>query len=167
MKIFLSVLFGWRFTPVLFHKHPEIKTSNECGWLFRSYQVSTETNYDIINAANDLWIAWTGEVVWDSQVSIECTTCSDDSDCSYQGSCKLRDDSSYWYSSFISFSLANVTGNNGVCSCNHGRRGEYDSWYVWFCNDLIPFVSNHCIRRLLWVRETLRAISNRESRQSW
>ncbi|KAL7518889.1 hypothetical protein ACHAWX_003691 [Stephanocyclus meneghinianus] len=76
--------------------HSEIKTSNECGWLFRSYQVSPETNYDIINAANDPWIAWTGEVVWDSQVAIECTTCSDDSDCSYQGTCKLMDDSYGW-----------------------------------------------------------------------
>ena len=83
-------------------KHPDIETLNKCSWLFRSYETTPETSYDIITAAHDPWIAWIGEVVWNSGVEIKCTSCALDSDCLYQGNCF-----------------------NDVCYCNKGRSGTY------------------------------------------
>ena len=75
---------------LLLNKHPDIENSNECGWLYRSSEVNPDSDFDIIAAANEPWIAWTGEAVFGSQVNVKCTFCSDESDCSYQGKCKLR-----------------------------------------------------------------------------
>ena len=74
---------SWIFT------HPDIETENECEWLFRSDQVDPETDFDVIAAAREPWTAWVGEAVFNAGVSIKCTTCVEDSDCSYRGNCKL------------------------------------------------------------------------------
>ena len=74
---------SWIFT------HPDIETENECEWLFRSDQVDPETDFDVIAAAREPWTAWVGEAVFNAGVSIKCTTCVEDSDCSYQGNCKF------------------------------------------------------------------------------
>ena len=76
---------SWIFT------HHDIETENECGWLFRSDQVDPETDFDVIAAARQPWTAWVGEAVFDASVSIKCTTCVENSDCSYQGNCELLD----------------------------------------------------------------------------
>eukprot|EP00804_Cyclotella_cryptica_P028546 CCRYP_014805-RA/>CCRYP_014805-RA protein AED:0.07 eAED:0.07 QI:185/0.75/0.88/1/1/0.88/9/2294/790 len=138
--------------------HPEIMTSNECGWLFRSYQVSSETNYDIINAANDPWIAWTGEVVWDSSVTIECTSCSDDSDCSYQGSCKWMGKliPEVALTSHFIFDANATTGYYGVCSCNNGRSGSPGSpGEQWVHDNSITLMSGQVYSRPVYIQTDL------------
>lgn len=68
--------------------HPEIETSNECNWLLRSKQVDPDTDFDVIAASSNPWTAWTGDAVFGAEVNIKCTSCQDESDCSYQGKCE-------------------------------------------------------------------------------
>jgi hypothetical protein len=118
------------FTFLSNQKHPDIVSDNECKWLFRSNQVSPETDYDIIEAANDPWTAWVGhgkvgEAVFGAQFNAKCTACLDNSDCSYQGTCKsVNIDMDLLF--FLGLQcLIVITGVSGRCSCYPGREGHF------------------------------------------
>ena len=109
------------------NKHPDIENSNECGWLYRSNEVDPESDFDIVAAANEPWTAWTGEAVFGSQVNIKCTSCSDESDCSYQGKCKLPNvglHSLHSHTLYITVTLKQI-GVNEQCVCDNNREGHF------------------------------------------
>lgn len=85
--------------------HPDIKTSNECEWLFRSKEVDPDTDYDLIQTADDPWTAWVGEAAFDAEVKVKCTTCLESSHCSYKGDCKCLELLSSSKCNVLSFTL--------------------------------------------------------------
>jgi hypothetical protein len=68
--------------------HPDIETSNECEWMFKSKEVNPDTDYDLVQVSDEPWTAWVGEAVFDGELQVKCTNCLDSSDCSYKGECK-------------------------------------------------------------------------------
>jgi hypothetical protein len=106
--------------------HPDIKTSNECEWLFRSKEVDPDTDYDLIQTADDPWTAWVGEAAFDAEVKVKCTTCLESSHCSYKGDCKCLELLSSSKCNVLSFTLFfRNLGVAGRCVCNLARVGHY------------------------------------------
>ena len=71
-----------------------------CQWLARSHETS---GFDLLDVANEnKWKIWTGKII-DTDISIQCNKCSEDTDCNLNGVCN----------------------EDGKCKCNVDEGVEY------------------------------------------